>query len=84
MPLPVIDLIGLPSDSNSSFEHGPALAPNAIRRALWSDRGNLACEDGQEIGIDFELLCNDNNSCQRTNLMNDDHFARPISSSEFF
>ncbi|NCU12903.1 MAG: agmatinase, partial [Sphingomonadaceae bacterium] len=48
MALPVIDLIGLPSDSNSSFERGPALAPNAIRRALWSDRGNLACEDGQE------------------------------------
>ncbi len=53
--LPVIDLIGLPSDSNSSFERGPAQAPAAIRRALWSDRGNLACEDGQEIGIDFEL-----------------------------
>ena len=53
--LPVIDLLGLPSDSNSSFERGPAMAPAAIRRALWSDRGNLACEDGQEIGIDFEL-----------------------------
>ena len=53
--LPVIDLIGLPSDSNSSFERGPAMAPAAIRRALWSDRGNLACEDGQEIGIDVEL-----------------------------
>lgn len=53
--LPLIDLIGLPSDSNSSFERGPAGAPAAIRRALWSDRGNLACEDGQEVGIDFEL-----------------------------
>ena len=53
--LPVIDLIGLPSDVNSSFERGAAQAPEAIRRALWSDRGNLACEDGQEIGIDFEL-----------------------------
>lgn len=55
MSLPRIALIGLPSDSNSSFERGPALAPAAIRKALWSDRGNLACEDGQEIGIDFEL-----------------------------
>ena len=55
MPLPVIDLIGLPSDSNSSFERGPALAPAAIRAALWSDRGNLACENGMEIGQDFEL-----------------------------
>ncbi len=53
--LPRIELIGLPSDSNSSFERGPAAAPAAIRAALWSDRGNLACEDGQEIGIDFEL-----------------------------
>jgi arginase len=53
--LPVIELIGLPSDVNSSFERGPALAPAAIRAALWSDRGNLACEDGREIGIDFEL-----------------------------
>lgn len=55
MTLTVIDLIGLPSDVNSSFERGPALAPAAIRKALWSDRGNLACEDGQEIGIDFAL-----------------------------
>jgi len=55
MTLPRIDLIGLPSDVGSSFERGPAAAPEAIRRALWSDRGNLACEDGQEIGIDFEL-----------------------------
>jgi arginase len=46
-------LIGLPTDCNSSFERGPAFAPAAIRKALWSDRGNLACEDGLEIGIDF-------------------------------
>jgi len=55
MSLPRIELIGLPSDANSSFERGPAQAPAAIRQALWSDRGNLACEDGQEIGIHFEL-----------------------------
>ncbi len=55
MKPPLIELIGLPSDVNSSFERGPALAPAAIRAALWSDRGNLACDDGQEIGIDFEL-----------------------------
>ena len=55
MALPRIELIGLPSDVNSSFARGPAQAPAAIRDALWSDRGNLACEDGQEIGIDFDL-----------------------------
>jgi agmatinase len=53
--LPLIELIGLPSDSNSSFERGPAQAPAAIRRTLWSDRGNLSCENGMEAGIDFEL-----------------------------
>lgn len=52
---PVIELIGLPSDCNSSFERGPALAPPAIRAALWSDRGNLSCEEGMEVGHDFEL-----------------------------
>jgi agmatinase len=55
MTKPLFHLIGLPTDRNSSFERGPALAPPAIRAALWSDRGNLACEDGQEIGHDFQL-----------------------------
>lgn len=50
-----IALIGLPTDINSSFERGPAGAPAAIRAALWSDRGNLACENGMELGIDFLL-----------------------------
>ena len=50
-----IQLIGLPTDSNSSFARGAALAPAAIRAALWSERGNLSCEDGTEIGTDFTL-----------------------------
>jgi len=54
MPCP-IHLIGLPSDCNSSFERGPALAPPAIRAALWSDRGNLSCESGLEVGTDFQI-----------------------------
>jgi arginase len=52
---PVFHLIGLPTDINSSFERGPAAAPAAIRKALWSDRGNLACENGMEVGHDFTL-----------------------------
>ena len=52
---PAIALIGVPSDSNSSFERGPALAPPLIRAALWSERGNAAAEDGREIGTDFTL-----------------------------
>lgn len=52
---PKFHLIGLPTDCNSSFERGAALAPAAIRTALWSDRGNLACENGMEVGIDFRI-----------------------------
>jgi agmatinase len=52
---PTFHLIGLPTDSNSSFERGAALAPPAIRSALWSVRGNLAAEDGQEIGREIAL-----------------------------
>jgi agmatinase len=50
---PVIHLIGLPTDQNSSFERGAALAPSAIRAALWSDRGNLSAQSGHEIGTDI-------------------------------
>ncbi len=49
------DLIGLPTDINSSFERGAALAPDFIRKALWSDRGNAASESGLELGVDFTL-----------------------------
>ena len=52
---PVIHLIGLPTDQNSSFERGTALAPPAIRAALWSDRGNLSAQSGEEIGTDINL-----------------------------
>ena len=50
---PVIHLIGLPTDQNSSFQRGAALAPPAIRAALWSDRGNLSAQSGEEIGTDI-------------------------------
>ena len=53
--LPRFHLIGLPTDINSSFERGAASGPQAIREALWSDRGNMGCENGMEIGIDFTL-----------------------------
>lgn len=50
-----IALIGLPTDINSSFERGAAKGPAAVREALWSDRGNLSCESGLEIGVDITL-----------------------------
>jgi agmatinase len=50
-----VRLIGVPTDINSSFARGAALAPARIRAALWSDRGNLACENGLEIGNGIAL-----------------------------
>lgn len=51
-----IRLIGLPTDSNSSYLRGPAKAPTAIRAALYSDAGNPASESGAEIGKQIDLI----------------------------
>ena len=53
--MPRVDLIGLPTDRNSSFRRGAALAPAAIRRQLFSPHGNAASESGAELGIDIKL-----------------------------
>lgn len=74
MLTPTFHLIGLPTDSNSSFARGPAAAPQAIRAALWSDRGNLAAEDGQEIGHDF--LLEDRGDLPLTETAGDDAIIR--------
>lgn len=50
-----IDLIGLPTDRHSSFVHGPARGPQAIRAALGSEHWNTACGNGLEMGLDFDL-----------------------------
>jgi arginase len=50
-----IALLGLPTDSNSSFARGAAKAPQAIRTALHSDRGNFSTQLGSEIGVDILL-----------------------------
>jgi agmatinase len=42
-------LIGLPYDASSSYLRGPALAPPAIREALWSPSANLWTELGVNI-----------------------------------
>lgn len=74
MITPTFHLIGLPTDCNSSFARGPAAAPVAIRAALWSDRGNLAAEDGQEIGHDF--LLEDRGDLPLTETPDDDAIIR--------
>lgn len=50
-----VRLIGLPTDSHSSFLRGPAQAPDAIRAALSSDHGNMATESGAELGLDIAI-----------------------------
>lgn len=49
---PKIRLIGLPTDTHSSFLRGAAAAPAAIRAALASDHSNMAAESGIELGED--------------------------------
>ena len=53
--MPRVRLIGLPTDSHSSFLRGPAQAPDAIRAALASDHSNMATERGAELGRDITL-----------------------------
>jgi len=48
-----VKLIGLPTDSHSSFLRGAAGGPAALRAALASDHGNQAAESGLELGIDI-------------------------------
>lgn len=48
-----VRLIGLPTDSHSSFLRGPAGAPVAIRAALASEHSNRAAESGLELGLDI-------------------------------
>jgi arginase len=55
MSRPLVRLIGLPTDSHSSFLRGAARGPAAIRAALASDHANDASESGLELGeIAFE------------------------------
>lgn len=50
-----VQLIGVPTDSNSSFMRGPASAPAFVREALLSDHGNPAAENGLELFRDIPL-----------------------------
>ena len=52
---PKARLIGLPTDSHSSFLRGAAQAPAAIRAALASEHSNLAAECGIELGLDLDF-----------------------------
>jgi agmatinase len=55
LAMPTVRLIGLPTDSHSSFLRGAATAPPLIREALRSDHSNMAAETGIELGVDIHL-----------------------------
>jgi arginase len=52
-----IQLLGLPTDVNSSYRRGCAEGPGAVRRAWqrYGEFGNATTEDGLEIGSDLHL-----------------------------
>ncbi|GAA4717527.1 agmatinase family protein [Sphingomonas lutea] len=52
---PTIRLIGLPTDSHSSFLRGSAAGPPLIRAALRSDHANMAAESGVELDADVTV-----------------------------
>jgi arginase len=49
-------LIGIPSDRNSSFLRGPALAPARIREALFGESSNLYTEGGADLSVNGRLV----------------------------
>jgi arginase len=52
---PTVRLIGLPTDSHSSYLRGAASAPPLIRAALRSEHSNMTAENGLELGTDILL-----------------------------
>lgn len=53
--IPLVALIGAPTDCHSSFIRGAASAPAAVRAALASDHGNASAESGVELGLDVRI-----------------------------
>ncbi len=51
-----VQLLGLPTDCNSSHLRGPALAPAAIRKVLHSGMSNWCAEDGTDLS-DPRVFC---------------------------
>lgn len=50
-----VSIIGLPTDSHSSFLRGPAAAPPLIREALGSDHWNRSAESGIDLDLDIRV-----------------------------
>jgi arginase len=50
-----VAIVGIPSDENSTFMPGSALAPPLIREALHSPSSNLCTENGLDLGAEPRL-----------------------------
>ena len=48
----MVAIVGVPSDENSSFMRGAALAPARIREILHSGEANLSTEKGIDLGTE--------------------------------
>ena len=51
-----IKIIGLPTDTNSSFLKGSAKAPRLVREMIWSEKGNSAAELGGSLDDNIQLI----------------------------
>lgn len=67
-----VGLLGIPFDDNSSFEKGPALAPDLIRKVLTSGSLNSATELGIELKNNEQWLDLGNLSFSKKNHFIDD------------
>ncbi len=50
-----VAILGVPSDENSSFMRGPALAPRRIREVLHAGSSNYCAENGVDLGSEARL-----------------------------
>ncbi len=55
MSKPIVKLLGIPNDENSSFLKGAAEGPPLIRQALHSPSSNLSAEAGLDLGDEPRL-----------------------------
>ena len=51
-----VAVVGVPSDDNSTFKRGAALAPARIREALRAASSNLCAENERDLGVEPRLV----------------------------
>jgi agmatinase len=73
-----VGLLGIPFDDNSSFEKGPALAPDLIRKVLTSGSLNSATELSVELKKNERWLDLDNISFAKENHFIDDIYQSSL------